>query len=178
MVSSVTESASAPSKVHSRKKSSRKPSVPGKEVSASSSTSSGDKKPLNDPSNVSRLGVVTACMTAVTACPSNVSRLGKLPGVSITRSPGVQSGKDEKTLAKSSMNDLATQLQVELRKSKENVRPARSKKSSQRPVNAVSSDNKSLRPPSQPSLTSSLPAGNNTISGYKDNTISGCLGSS
>ena len=164
MVSSVTESASAPSKVHSRKISSRKPSAPGKEVSASSSTSSGDKKPLSD--------------------PSNVSRLGKLPGVSITRSPGVQLGKDEKTLAKSSMkdektlakssmNDLATQLQVELRKSKENVRPARSKKSSQRPVNAVSSDNKSLRPPSQPSLTSSIPAGNNTISGYKDNTISG-----
>ena len=157
MVSSVTEPASAPSKVHSRRNSSRKPSAPGKEVSASSSTSSGDKKPLND--------------------PSNVSRLGKLPGVSITRSPGVQSGKDEKTLAKSSMNDLATQLQVELRKSKENVRPARSKKSSQRPVNAVSSDNKSLRPPSQPSLTSSIPAGNNTISGFNDNTISGCLGS-
>ena len=153
MVSSVTESASAPSKVHSRKYSSRKSSAPGKEVSTSSSTSSGDKKPLSD--------------------PRNVSRLGKLPGVSITRSPGVQSGKDEKTLAKSSMNDLATQLQVELRKSKENVRPARSKKSSQKPVNAVSSDNKSVRPPSQPSLASSLPPGNNTISGYKDNTISG-----
>ena len=164
MVSSVTESASAPSKVHSRRNSSRKPSAPVKEVSASSSTSSGDKKPLSD--------------------PSTVSRLGKLPGVSISRSPGVQSGKDEKTLtkssmkdektlAKSSMNDLATQLQVELRKSKENVRPARSKKSSQKPVNAVSSDNKSVRPPSQPSLASSLPPGNNTISGYKDNTISG-----
>ena len=158
MVSTVTESASAPTQVHARKPASKKPAS-GKESSLPA-VSSAEKKTQNDPN------------------PNNVSRLGKLPGLSITRSPSprVQSTKvkDERpqALAKSSMNDLATQLQVELRKSKENVRPVRPKKGSSRPATTAppnasnniysGSDNKSARQPQKPGgnllLASTLPA--------------------
>ena len=140
MVSTTTDSSSSPTAQNQTRKPSRRP-APGKESSlppnSTSFSSSADKKTPYD--------------------SNNVSRLGKLPGLSITKSPSprVHSAKvkDEGTQApaKSPMNDLATQLQVELRKSKEHVRPAKSKKGSSRssvPSNAScsapsASDNKS-----------------------------------
>lgn len=123
MVSTVTDSGSSPTAQVQTKKPSSKKSVPDKESSLppnlTSFSTSADEKNQNN--------------------PSKVSRLGKLPGLSITRSPSprvhLAKVKEERTqaLAKSSMNDLATQLQVELRKSKEHVRPARLKNGSSRP---------------------------------------------
>ena len=121
MVSTAADSRSSPTaQIQTARKPSRRP-APGKESSlqpnSTSVSSSADKK--------------------ITSDPNNVSRLGKLPGLSITRSPSPRVStkvKDEGTqsLAKSPMNDLATQLQVELRKSKEHVRQPKPKKGSSR----------------------------------------------
>ena len=62
---------------------------------------------------------------------ASMSKLGKVPGLSISKSPGAQTGnsktRDDKTQtlarsSQSSMADLASQLQTELRRSKENAR--------------------------------------------------------
>ena len=61
---------------------------------------------------------------------ASMSKLGKVPGLSISKSPVAQTGKqsrDDKTQtlarsSQSSMADLASQLQTELRRSKENAR--------------------------------------------------------
>ena len=91
---------------------------------------------------------------------ASMSKLGKVPGLSISKSPGAQTGnsktRDDKTqtLAKSSqssMADLASQLQTELRRSKENARHQVAK--TQR------------RPPShqRPGVSSSKPSGGSNV---------------
>ena len=90
---------------------------------------------------------------------ASMSKLGKVPGLSISKSPGAQTGKqsrDDKTQtlarsSQSSMADLASQLQTELRRSKENARHQVAK--TQR------------RPPShqRPGVSSSKPSGGSNV---------------
>ena len=91
---------------------------------------------------------------------ASMSKLGKVPGLSISKSPGAQTGnsktRDDKTQtlarsSQSSMADLASQLQTELRRSKENARQQVAK--TQR------------RPPShqRPAVSSSKPSGGSNV---------------
>ena len=83
--------------------------------SISLTTPAGDaKKSRNDPGH-----------------QASMSKLGKVPGLSISKSPGSQTGmsksRDDKTQtlarsSQSSMAELASQLQTELRRSKESAR--------------------------------------------------------
>ena len=91
---------------------------------------------------------------------ASMSKLGKVPGLSISKSPVAQTGnsktRDDKTQtlarsSQSSMADLASQLQTELRRSKENARHQVAK--TQR------------RPPShqRPGVSSSKPSGGSNV---------------
>ena len=111
--------------------------------SISLTTPAGDtKKSRNDPGH-----------------QASMSKLGKVPGLSISKSPGAQTGRsrDDKTQtlarsSQSSMAELASQLQTELRRSKENARQQVVK--TQR------------RPPShqqRPGVSSSKPSGGSNV---------------
>ena len=92
---------------------------------------------------------------------ASMSKLGKVPGLSISKSPVAQTGKqsrDDKTQtlarsSQSSMADLASQLQTELRRSKENARQQVAVAKTQR------------RPPShqRPGVSSSKPSGGSNV---------------
>ena len=129
----------------SRKLPQNKDALSSSSPSISLTTPAGDaKKSRNDPGH-----------------QASMSKLGKVPGLSISKSPGAQTGnsksRDDKTQtlarsSQSSMAELASQLQTELRRSKENARQQVVK--TQR------------RPPShqqRPGVSSSKPSGGSNV---------------
>ena len=129
----------------SRKLPQKKDALISSSPSISLTTPAGDaKKSRNDPGH-----------------QASMSKLGKVPGLSISKSPGAQTGKsrDDKTQtlarsSQSSMAELASQLQTELRRSKENARQQVQVAKTQR------------RPPShqqRPGVSSSKPSGGSNV---------------